>query len=318
MRGSLRQRSKGSWEIRFDGPSDRPGRRKFLSETVRGTRRDAERVLRERLAAIDTGAYVEKRRATVADFLEEWMDTYVATNTSPRTQQGYREKTTNYILPSIGSVQLQQLSAQAIQRMYADMLQRGLSKRTVLHTHRILREALKSGVQWGHLIRNVADATTPPRPDSKEIQPWDRATLNRFLEAASSSQFLPLYHLANLTGMRRSELTGLRWVDIDFPGLRLSVANTLQRIVGQGLVNGQPKSRRSRRSISLSAGAIEVLHAVRGHQMESKLAAGSLWHDTGYVFALGDGHPVDPDRISRDFAKIVKKAGLPHLTLIPS
>ena len=101
MRGSLRQRSKGSWEIRFDGPSDRPGRRKFLSETVRGTRRDAERVLRERLATIETGAYVPRQKETVAEFLEGWIDTYAITNTSPRTQQGYREKTNNYIIPCL-------------------------------------------------------------------------------------------------------------------------------------------------------------------------------------------------------------------------
>ena len=101
------------------------------------------------------------------------------------------------------------------------MLQRGLSARTVLHTHRILKQALGHAVRWGLLIRNVAESATPPRPERKNTQMWDPETIDQFLEVAKGSRYSNLYHLAILTGLRRSELLGLRWQNVDLEGGRL-------------------------------------------------------------------------------------------------
>ncbi|MSQ07667.1 MAG: site-specific integrase [Dehalococcoidia bacterium] len=97
-------------------------------------------------------------------------------------------------------------------------------------------------------------------------------------------------------------------------GGKLSVVNTLQRITGHGLVVGPPKTARSRRSIALSPEAVNLLHAIRGRQIEQRLAAGDAWQNTGYVFTQANGTPVAPDMISKDFCAIVRTAGLPHLT----
>lgn len=132
MRGSIRQRSKGSWQIRYEGPPDATGTRKYLSETVRGTRKDVERVLRGRLAAIENGGYVPKNKEKVGEFMQRWLDTYSATNVTPRTLQGYFGYIQRYISPSIGSLPLQGLAARHIQGVYADMLDRGLSATTVV------------------------------------------------------------------------------------------------------------------------------------------------------------------------------------------
>lgn len=315
MKGSLRQRSKGSWQLRYEAPEDGTGKRKYLSESVHGTKKHAESVLRERLSAIENGGYVPRDKETVAGFLERWLMTYAATNTTLRTQEGYRGNIQRYVNPAIGSVPLQTLAAQHIQGIYAQMLDKGLSKRTALHVHRVLRKALADGVKWGLLSRNVADAATPPRPEQKQLEMWDSETANGFLEAAQESRFQGLYNLAILTGMRRSELCGLKWESADLVTRRLSVVRTLQRIPGMGLVEGQPKTPRSRRSISLGPEAVNLLHAVRGQQIEQSLAAGPIWQNTGYVFTQADGTPVDPESVSKDFCAIVRKAGLPHLTL---
>ena len=113
---------------------------------------------------------------------------------------------------------------------------------------------------------------------------WNVETINRFLTIASSSRFRDFYHLAVLTGMRRSELCGLRWQNVDLVGGNLSVVTTLQRIKGHGLVEGLPKTARSRRSIALAPNAIELLHGVRGQQIQHQLEFGELWQNTGYVF----------------------------------
>ena len=312
--GSIRQRATGSWQVRYDGPPDENGKPTKLSDTVRGSRRDAERVLRERLGTVESGAFVPKNIETVAEYRWRWMDTYAATNTTLRTQQGYRVNIKR-VAPMIGAIKLQGLQPVHIQKMYADLLERGLGAQTVLHTHRVLREALKHAVKWGVLTRNPADAVDPPRPEEKEVQTWDGETIHVFLRASKHGQFSDIYNLAVLTGMRRAELCGLRWERVDLAGARLSVAATLQRIVGKGLVQGQPKTGRSKRSIALSDSAVKLLRDVRARQLENRLKAGPAWQDSGYVFTQEDGSPIDADRVSRDFARIVRGAGLPYITL---
>jgi integrase len=315
MKGSIRQRSKGSWQVRYEGPPDGTGRRKYLSETVKGNKKDAERVLRERLATIENGGYIPKDKETVREFMQRWLDTYARTNVTLRTLEGYRGYVKCYLDPTIGNVAIQALTARHIQGVYSDMLNRGLSNTTVVQLHRILKEAISHALKWGVVIRNVADATSPPRIQHKGMEMWDDDTICRFLEGIQGSRFGDFYHLAVLTGLRRSELCGLQWDNVDLVAGRLSVVKTLQRIKGHGLVEGQPKTERSRRSISLGPEAVSLLHAIRGKQIEQQLEAGPLWQNTGYVFTEPDGRPVIPDQVTQDFARMIRRLRLPHLTL---
>ena len=132
MNGSIRQRSKGAWQLRYDAPPDGTGKRQFISKTVKGNKKDGERVLRERLSTIENGGYGTKDKETVTEFMQRWMETYAATNTTVRTQHGYRGNLSRYITPSIGSIPLQKLAARHIQGMYADMMERGLDARTAV------------------------------------------------------------------------------------------------------------------------------------------------------------------------------------------
>ncbi|MBN1856521.1 MAG: site-specific integrase [Dehalococcoidia bacterium] len=314
MRGSIQQRSPGSWFLRYDGP-EIDGKRHQVAETVRGTRKTAERALRERMAVVENGGYLPKQRETVADYMKRWLETYCATNTTPRTQQGYRGYVNRYVNPSIGAIHIQALTGRDIQGLYSNMVERGLSATTIVQLHRIVKESLSHAVKWGILSRNPADAATPPRKERVQMEMWDIPTIHVFLQACDTSHYASLYRFAILTGMRRSELTGLRWANVDLKTFRVSVVETLQRITGQGLVVGQPKTARSRRSIALSPDAVKVLEFVRDCQTTQRLMLGDAWTITGYVFTRPDGRPVIPDDISEDFQRVVRKAELPHLTL---
>jgi integrase len=314
MNGTVRQRNKGSWEIRYSPPADGSGSRKYLSETVRGTKAEAQVVLRDRIKAIETGSYVIKNKETVAEFMERWLATYAATNTNLKTQQGYRGVIARHIVPALGSIKLQNLTARQIQSLYAEMQSRETGTSSILATHRVLKEALGHAVKWNTITRNVADGVSPPRVERKTMPMWNVSDINHFLDATTGNHFFPVYHLAVLTGLRRSEIFGLKWDAVDLAGATLRVVRTLQRITDHGLVEGQPKTDRSRRSIALSPAAVELLHGVRGTQMEHQLDYGVLWSNTGYVFTQLDGSPIDPDRISKEFPKLVKAHGLPHLT----
>lgn len=312
--GSIQKRAPDTWQLRYYGMPDERGRSKQHNETVKGSRRQAERLLRERLTAVETGAHVAREKETVGQFLARWLDTYVATNTTAKTQQGYRQCINCYTGP-LARVPIQGLTARHIQSVYSDMLAKGLSAATVVQLHHILHRALAVGVRWGILARNVADATTPPRIVRRELEMWDVETIQKFIEEASGSRFKDFYHLALLTGMRRAELAGLQWAYVDLVDGRLGVVKTLQRISGKGLIESQPKTSRSRRSIALSPDAVALLHEIRGRQIGQQMTVGEIWQNGGYVFTQADGRPVDPDAVTRDFTDLIRKVGLPHLTV---
>ena len=114
--GSIIQRARGSWQIRYYSPHDANGKQKRIIETVRGLKSDAEKALRDRLATIEKGGYVARDKETVADFLRRWLDTYATSNCTPRTREGYQGNITRYILPNIGWVELQKLTPAQIWR----------------------------------------------------------------------------------------------------------------------------------------------------------------------------------------------------------
>jgi integrase len=315
MNGSIRRRSKGSCEITVDLGRDEQGKRQRKFVNVKGTKAEAQKRLRELLTALDKGMPLDSSKATVGEFLETWLKDYAETNTSPRTVEGYREKIRNYVLPNIGQVPLAKLTTQHIQAIYASMMERKLSPRTALHVHRVLREALGHAMKWGLLARNVCDAVDPPKPRNKEMAALNTPDVQRFLDLASASPFGPVFFLGIYTGMRRSELLGLRWSAVDIASKTLSVTETLQHINGKGLVALQPKTDRSRRAVSLPPSAVALLSGMKVKQREQREAMGLEWKESDYVFSHFDGTPFHPNTVTRAFSRIIKKAGLPKVRL---
>ena len=170
MKGHIRQRSKGSWTIVIDvGRDPESGKRLQHWYTVKGTKKDAEKRLTELLHSLNKGSYVKPTRLMVAEYLEQWLQGYVATNTAPRTRERYQHIVRIHLIPALGSLPLSSLQPQHIQRYYAAALDSGrrdgkggLSSRTVHHHHRVLYEALRHGVKHGIIVRNVAEAVDPP------------------------------------------------------------------------------------------------------------------------------------------------------------
>ena len=194
------------------------------------------------------------------------------------------------------------------------MLERGLSHTTVLHVHRVLKKMLNCAVQWGVIIRNPADGATPPKRGKKQMHMWDRQTIHRFLDESQGTRFAPVFDFAISTGMRRSEICGLKWDAVDLVNGRLEVKATLQRLRGHGLVTGTPKTERSCRNIALAPETVELLQVVQGSQPLAKIEAGPLWQRQGYVFTHANGTPLIPDQVTQEFTAVIKRFDLPHLT----
>lgn len=321
MRGTIRKRSQGSWTVIVDlGPDPVTGRRRQHWRTIRGTKRDAEAVLAEILHDRATGVEMPTSKQTVAEYLQQWLDDYVATNTAPKTAQTYREIVRSHLVPAFGSLPLTALRPTHLQAFYSRALQSGrvdgrggLSARSVIRYHQIIHAALHQAVRWQLLVRNPADAVEPPRAERREVVGLEPATVRRLFAVADETPIGSLVRTAVLSGMRRGELLGLRWADVDLGRGILHVQQTAQRVAGQGVIFRQPKTRLSRRAIEISREATLVLRDHRRRQLEERLLAGPAYVDRDLVFASSVGTPLEAGTIARTWRRVLATAGVGHV-----
>ena len=320
MKGHITKRSKNSWSIVINLPRDpETGKRQQQWHTVPGTKKDAERALRELLHSLEVGSYVKPNRMTLGQWLQEWCQSYVAIHTSLRTAESYQSEIRRHLTPALGAIPITKLQPQQIETYYAQALSQGridgrggLAARTIQYHHRILSEALSHAVKMGLLGRNVAEAVDPPRVERKNMATLAPEDVPKFLEAAQRTPYYVLFYTALYTGMRLGELLGLRWCDVDLDMASLSVVQSLYKRCGVCRMV-EPKSSRSRRRIALSSSLALLLGRYRTEQQAQGILLGKPLADSGLVFAHPDGKPLDPGVVSHTHATLLKKAGLPHI-----
>jgi integrase len=322
MKGHIYQRAKGSWTIVYDLPVDAvTGKRRQKSQTIKGTKRDAERALREVLLSLEQGSYVKPNKLTLGEWLDQWCESFVVMNTTPRTYVSYRSIIDRHLKQGLGSIALSRLEPQQIQAYYADKLAKGrvdgkgsLSNRSVLYHHRILSKALDQAVKMGLVVRNVAKLITPPRVARAKINVLDADEASRFLDIASNTMYYPLFAMLLYTGLRRGEAIALRWKNIDLLGLELNVVESAYRIHKEFIIK-EPKTLHSKRAVSLSPSLAALLLEYRDDQELMRRQMGNPLTDKDFVFSWPDGRPLDPDVVTKAFHRIAGKAGLTNIRL---
>ena len=309
MRGHLRKRGKQSWSAVVDiGHDPNTGKRRQKWETVKGTKRDAERRLAAIINDLNTGGYVEPSRLTLGNYLDEWMADYVTDSVRPRTAQGYGT-IVKRLKRSMGNVGLTRLKAQDVQRYYTALRHEGLSTQTVLHHHRVLRQAIGQVVKWKLLPTNLMDGVKPPKLVKPEIRILKESEIQHLLQAAKDTDFAVAIHLGLHTGLRRSELCGLVWSDVDLKARTLTVVRTMVSLNGDPAHISDPKSRASRRVVSFwdeTAGLLQEQWDV--------LARTELALQT-QVCARRAGARMLPDALSKGFKALVESCGITGVRL---
>jgi integrase len=182
-----------------------------------------------------------------------------------------------------------------------------VSVRTVQQVHAVIRAVLSPAVREEIVGRNVAKLVQAPAPDHEEIKPWTDAEARAFLSSARGHRLRALFVAALSLGLRRGELLGLRWVDIDFGAPQLRVSQTLQRVKGEGIVFGPPKSRRSRRVLTMPGILVQALKEHRAAQHRDRILAGSEWQESGLVFTTATGRHVEPRNLNTAFARLLAR-----------
>lgn len=290
--------------------------RKQLRRSGFRTKGEAQRALTEVMSTVDHGTFVPPAALTVAEYFAAWVDTLSAAGRRPATIESYARNVRVHVVPAIGSVKLQDLNAMHLDRLYADLLCRR-SPRTVRYVHTIVRKALSDAMKKGLVIRNMADAATPPSAKSTrapEMKTWTPEQLRTFLDGVAGHRLFPLFRLAGMTGMRRGELLGLRWSDVDLGTGRLVVRQQVTSVGGVVHV-GEVKTSAGRRTITLDSHTVEVLRTHQVHQEAEQALVDIGYVDRGLVFASVEGSPIHPDSVSKTFDRLVSASGLPRIRL---
>ena len=278
------------------------------------TRQEVQRQLAAAQRDIDAGIPLVTDRQTVAQYLQSWLETMKPTMEFSSWNRN-REYVELHIVPAVGHVRLRDLTAQQVQQLYANRLMAGLSSSTVRHLHATLHKALKDAERLGLVARNVCKLVNVPRMAETEICPLSSAQARLLLATVARTRMEALYVLALTTGMRLSELLGLRWSDLDLdahPTAVVHVRMQLKRIEGQWVWK-EPKTKSSRRQIALPEKAVEILRRHQIHQLVERERLGPIWEGHDLVFCTQTGRPLMARNVYRSLMRVLKKAGLPHI-----
>jgi integrase len=320
--GHIRQRSAGSFEIRYSlGTDAATGKRRMVTTTVKGNRRAAGKELRRLLRALDTGEHVDPTRMTVRQWLLTWLGA-VSTEISPKSHERYLEIVENFLVPALGNLPLVKLAPSHIQEAYnkwatggrRDGKKGGLSPLTRRYIHSIVRSALGRAVEQQLLARNPADAFKKRLPKVERkgmaiLTPEQSACL---LEATKETSVYWPTLIALSTGMRRGEILALRWTNVDLDRGAARVVESLEQTKA-GLRFKAPKTEKTR-AITLPAFAVEELRQLRRQQAEEMLSVGVRQTGQSLVCARADGEPMQPRSVTHEFAKQVSRVkGLPRV-----
>lgn len=328
--GTIFQRKDGRWvaEVYMPTTSADRKRKQAYAKTYEQVREKYVELLRQS----DQGIPVPDRRWTVGEYLDYWLEHVVAVERRPQTYTGYEVVVRRHLTPRLGRRRLDRLSAQHVWmfinqvRAMCFCCERGLdetgeccavgqccgrqlSQRMVQFIHAVLRNALQNAVREEIITRNVAKLVRVPAPEYETGRGLSVVQGRRLLNAARGDRLYALYVLALALGLRRAELLGLRWRDIDLDSGVLEVRQTLQRVGGE-LRFLPPKTRRSRRTVPLPAICVEALRAHQDAQADERLAS-TRWEDAGLVFSTKVGTPIQPDNLYRHFCGLRKRADMP-------
>jgi integrase len=319
MRGSVVKRG-SKWSVVVDlGRDTTTGRRRQKWHSGYGTRKEAERARTEILGRLDQGTYIEPASITFGEFLVNWIEG-MRHRVRPTTWSAYERGLRCHVVPHLGSEPLQRVTAAQLNQLYTTLLITGhargggLSPKSVRNVHVGIHRALHDAVRWNLVPRNVADLADPPRHASPEMSTWSAAELRTFLTRAEGHRLYGAFVLAATTGMRRAEVLGLRWRDVNLANASLGVAQTLTTVSNEPILS-EPKTARSRRSIALDPTTVTALKDHRRRQAEEKLLMGPAYADADLVFAQPDGALLHPDVMSRQFKALVKSAKLRRIRL---
>lgn len=312
--GSIRKRKDGRWEGRYTAGHD-PETGKAIYKNVLGkTQAEVKEKLKQAIGETQALDITKAGKYTVGEWMEVWFQDYAKIKVRPSSHQTYQGYIHNHIQPNMGDIPLEKLTSLDIQKFYKKLLTqgrvdrveakgqpKGLSAKTVRNIHQILSSALKLAQEQRLILSSPAEGCALPRVEHQEMKTLTTVQLASFFREARDSGVFELYYLELATGLRRGELLGLKWEDIDLERGDLRVRRQVSRLNGE-VVEAPLKTKNAYRTLPLAEDTVSVLREQR------KKVGNSPW-----VFPSPNGGPISPDSVLHMLHRVLKRAGLPKV-----
>lgn len=313
MRGSIRKHGKG-YQIRLDWGID-PVTKKRRQKTKSGflTKADAEKELAKLLVQAQNKNFNNiDSTISMENYLNRWLD-YSKNNIEESTYVFYRKIILNTLIPYFGEIRLDKLNSMHIQDFLTSKYDEGkVSKTTIRHYYTVLNIALNQAIKWNMIDVNPTRSIDPPKKDKKKFNVLELHEIEKLMNYTKTSKFSLLYlafHLAIFAGLRRGEIIGLQWEDINFENKFISVRNNRIR-VARGYKMSTPKTDKSVRTVALLDSTINLLKEAKVEQNKNKLLFGQEYYkeeNYDFVCCWPNGKPLDGEYVSDTFKKIIRK-----------
>lgn len=314
MPGSIKKRGKASYRVRVDAPPDVSGCRRQVSETVHGTKKDAEKRLAEMVVEIGSGKYTAHTNLTVADVVQTWLKKY---------RKGHADSTYDtaesllrvHVTEKHGFLPVGKLTPIQVDAIMVGMLDAGDKPRTVRYVHWLLKNILEEAFQQNTIPYNPAVRVKPPRDVSREVPPLTDEQVDAVFREVRKTRLVGAFTVALGTGLRRGEILGLKWSDIDFEVRVLYVRRSYSKSGGHGTFT-DGKTNNSRRTIPMTETVMAALREQKARQEVEKTKAGARWKEHDLVFPTKWGTPVHPDNLAKEYLHpALQRAGLTGIRL---
>ena len=311
--GSIRKRKDGRWEGRYTAAHDPVTGKQIFKNVLGKTQIEVKEKLKKALVEAGQVDFTKSGQYTVATWMDTWFENVAKIKVRPSSHQTYKGYIDNHIKPNIGKIPLEKLTTIDLQKFYRKLLTKGrverieskeqpkgLSAKTVRNINQVISSAMDLAVAQKIILVNPTNACELPKVEHKEMQTIPAEQLRAFLDEARATGVYEMYYIELATGLRRGELLGLKWTDIDWKNGIIKVRRQVARVDGQ-IVKAPLKTKNSYRSVTISQQAIEVLT-----QQKAKT-------NDQYVFPSPNGGPISPDSVNNMLKRVLERAGIPKV-----
>lgn len=310
-----------SWQIIIEAEIDQlTGKRNRIYKTIKGTKKQAEKVMVQMLSEMNQGIFIHESTKTLEQFLLEWLDTYIRPTKSPTTTKRYVEQVEKYIIPALGKKKLQDLKSMDIQKFYNALAEKSplsdkpLSAKSIKNIHMNFLGALGQAVKMDLIKKNPAKHVEVPKTKKYQAEVYTPEEVQTLLENVIDTDMeVPIALLVGL-GLRRGEVLALRWQDVDLERGKVCIRRNMVK-VGKEIIFKDPKTETSNREIELPSTLLKLLQVERKRYLTNKLKMGEQFEDNDLVVCWDDGKCINPDTLSQKFRRLIERIGLKHIRL---
>ncbi|NRD78465.1 tyrosine-type recombinase/integrase [Bacillus sp. BRMEA1] len=301
---------KKTWFYVFNFYDENTGKRKQKRKRGFSTKKEATDALRKLEVQYAEGSYIETKNILFKQYIKDWLS-IKKISLSNHTLELYERSIKNHIAPTLGNITLPKMKPQHIQKFILAMHEQGLADSTIKRTFNIVNVCLNDAVKLGDIVSNPATKIEKPKLQPKEMNIWTIDQIQHFLECSKGHRLYCIFHLAIMTGLRKGEILGLRWKDVDFEKQVLYVNQTLEHD-GKTIKKGA-KTKSSVRSVTLSPSTRQVLLAHKKRHDSEKEGYDIEYKELDLIFRSETGSPFHQRNLTRIFQTLTKKAELPHI-----